>query len=184
MRRNLCQSASVIILALAVIGSFTKAKAQELPDEAALPKEKGAWVVDLFIHSNNSNGYAAAMPNNTRILVQSDGSVFRRRITQYRQFSNDSGWCRVIYDMKDIKPVQTAISKYKPGVWNESYGTLPNALAPFGSIAVTVRGANGKIIENKIKLLRFNNLPAGLTELYNAVNDAGDLALSDCSGKK
>jgi hypothetical protein len=41
-------------------------------------------VVDLFYHSNVINGFAAANPNNTRILVQSDGSVFRRMIIQYR----------------------------------------------------------------------------------------------------
>jgi hypothetical protein len=77
------------------MGSFSSIEAQiGLPDEAALPAGKDAWVIDQFYHSNVINGYAAANQNNTRILVQSDGAVFRRRIIQYSQFANDSGWCR------------------------------------------------------------------------------------------
>jgi hypothetical protein len=48
----------------------------DLPDAAALPDGKGAWVIDQFYHSNVINGFAAANPNNTRILVQSDVLFF------------------------------------------------------------------------------------------------------------
>src|SRR5829696_6601057 len=96
--KNRLRAIALSIIAIAIIvgcGGLSSAKAQiPLPDAAALPEGKGAWVVDLFYHSNVINGYAAANPNNTRILVQSDGSVFRRMIIQYREFENDSGWCQ------------------------------------------------------------------------------------------
>ncbi len=173
-------------MTLAVIfsGGLIKIQAQDLPDAAALPDGKGAWVADLFVHSNVINGYASAMPNNTRILVQSDGTVFRRKIIQYREFANDSGWCQDKFTVEEMKPTRTAIEKFKPGTWKDNYGPLPNALAPFGSVTITMRSANGKAVDYAIKLFRFDNLPAGLADLFNKVSDAGDLAFSNCGGNK
>ena len=175
---------SVLILAIAIItgcGSITPAKAQiGLPDAAALPEGKGAWVVDLYYHSNVINGYAAANPNNTRILVQSDGSVFRRMIIQYREFENDSGWCQDRFTAEEMRNVRAAVGKFKPSIWKEIYGPLPNALSPFGTVSVIDRDVNGKAVDHTIKLFRFDNLPAELLDLVDRTWDAGNLAFSNC----
>jgi hypothetical protein len=178
------QTISLIILTLAIIagcGSFASIKAQiGLPDEAALPAGKGAWVIDQFYHSNVISGLAAASQNNTRILVQSDGTVFRRRIIQYSQFANDSGWCRDQFTNEEMRDVRTAIGKFKPHIWKDYYGPLPNSLAPFGSISIIMRNPNGEAVDFAIKLFQFDNLPADLAALLNKVGEAGDLAFSNC----
>ncbi len=186
------RAASLGILALVIIGgfgSFTSAIAQisVLPDAAALPEGKGAWVIDQFYHSNVINGFAPSTTNNTRILVQSDGSVFRRRVIQYSQFANDSGWCQDRFTNEEMLAVRAAIGKYRPNIWKDYYGPLPNSLAPFGSVNLTWRNENGKAFDFTIKLYRFDNLPDGLVDLLNKVGEAGDLAFSNCqkqSGKK
>jgi len=181
---NMYQTIRLAILAMTVIagyGSFTSAKAQiALPDAAALPEGKGAWVVDLFYHSNVINGYAAANPNNTRIIVQSDGSVFRRMIIQYREFENDSGWCQDRFTAEEMRNVRAAVGKFKPSIWKEIYGPLPNSLSPFGTVSVIDRDVNGKAIDHTIKLFRFDNLPAELLDLVDRTWDAGNLAFSNC----
>ena len=190
--RRTFRAVSLGILALAIIGgagSFTSANAQisVLPDAAALPEGKGAWGIDQFYHSNVINGFAPSTTNNTRILVQSDGSVFRRRVIQYSQFANDSGWCQDKFTSEEMRDVRVAIGKYKPNIWKDYYGPLPNSLAPFGSVNLTWRDANGKAVDYTIKLFRFDNLPDTLVDLLNKVGEAGDLAFSNCqkqSGKK
>ena len=176
------RTTAITILVLAIIAGvgFASIEAQDLPDAAALPAGKGAWVIDQFYHSNVINGYAAANPNNTRILVQSDGTVFRRRIIQYREFANDSGWCQDRFTNEEMRDVRAALAKFKPGVWNANYGPLPNSLSPFGSVTITVRNAEGKAIDHVVKLFRFDNLPEDLVNLLNKVGEAGDLAFSNC----
>lgn len=156
----------------------------ELPDVAGLPEGKGAWVIDQFYHSNVINGFAPSTTNNTRILVQSDGTVFRRRVIQYSQFANDSGWCQDKFTGEEMRGVRTAIGKYKPNIWKNYYGPLPNSLAPFGSVNLTWRDANGKAVDFTVKLFRFDNLPEGLVDLLNKVGEAGDLAFSNCQKPK
>jgi len=177
------QTIAINIFMLTLIagcGSFILVEAQDLPDEAALPAGKGAWVIDQFYHSNVIKDYAAATTNNTRILVQSDGIVFRRRIIQYSTFANDSGWCRDQFTNEEMRGVRAAIGKFKPGIWQDYYGPLPNSLSPFGSVTITMRDANGKAVDYAIKLFRFDNLPADLVNLLNKVGEAGDLAFSNC----
>lgn len=187
MRMSLYQLLRILTLTIITGGCFTFSHAQDLPDAAALPEGKGAWVIDQFYHSNVINGFAAATQNNTRILVQSDGTVFRRRITQYREFANDSGWCQDKFTDEEMLGVRAAIGKFRPGVWREDYGPLPNSLAPFGSVTITTRNTSGKAVDHGIKLFRFDNLPPSLVDLLNKVGEAGDLAFSNCqkqSGKK
>ena len=183
------RAVSLSILALAIIGgagSFTSVSAQiiELPDAAALPEGNGAWVIDQFYHSNVINGFAPSTTNNTRILVQSDGMVFRRRVIQYSQFANDSGWCQDKFTNEEMRGVRAAIGQYKPNIWKDYYGPLPNSLAPLGSVNMTWRDANGKAVDFKIKLFRFDNLPESLVDLLNKVGEAGDLAFSNCQKPK
>ncbi len=151
-----------------------------LPDAASLPDGKGAWVIDQFYHSNVINGFAAANPNNTRILVQSDGSVFRRRIIQYREFANDSGWCQYRFTNEEMRGVRAAFGKFNSNIWKEYYGPLPSSLAPFGSVNLTWRDDSGKAVDYTIKLFRFDDLPVDLVNLLNKVGEAGDLAFSNC----
>ena len=178
--RVICLSILAITI-FAGCGSLASVQAQiELPDAAALPEGKGAWVVDLFYHSNVINGFAAANPNNTRILVQSDGIVFRRMIIQYREFANDSGWCQDRFTDEEMRDVRAAIGKFKPSIWNDVYGPLPSSLAPFGTVTVVVRDTNGKAVDHTIKLFRFDNVPADLMYLVDKVWEAGGLAFSNC----
>lgn len=178
--RDVCLS----VFAMAVLvgaGGLVSVQAQiGLPDAAALPEGKGAWVVDLFYHSNVISGYAAANPNNTRILVQSDGSVFRRMIIQFREFANDSGWCQDRFTAEEMRDVRAAVAKFRPDIWKELYGPLPNSLAPFATVSVIVRDKNGKAVDNTIKLFRFDTVPADLMLLVDKVWEAGGLAFSNC----
>ena len=169
-------------LAITCGGIFASANAQmiELPDAAGLPVEKGAWVIDQFYHSNVVNGFAPSTTNNTRILVQSDGVVFRRRVIQYSEFANDSGWCQDRFTIEEMSGVRAAIGRYRPNIWKEYYGPLPNSLAPLGSVNLTWRDANGKAVDFTIKLFRFDDLPESLVDLLNKVGEAGDLAFSNC----
>lgn len=174
-----------ILLAAAVLaGGMASAKAQGLPDAAALPEGKGSWVIDQFYHSNVINGSTSAIPNNTRILVQSDGMVFRRKIIEYGEFVNDSGWCQDRFTNEEMRDVRSAIGKFKPGVWKDNYGPLPNSLSPFGNVDITFRTENGKAVNYLVKLFQFNDLPADLVNLLNKVGEAGDLAFSNCQKSK
>ncbi|MEQ1763404.1 MAG: hypothetical protein ABL984_09700 [Pyrinomonadaceae bacterium] len=146
-----------------------------------MPEGKGAWVIDQFYHSNVINGYAPATTNNTRIVVQSDGSVFRRRVIQYSQFANDSGWCQDKFTNEEMRAVRGAMGTFKPNTWKDYYGPLPNSLSPFGSVNLTWRTADGKAVDYTIKLFRFDNLPVDLVNLLNKVGEAGDLAFSNCT---
>ena len=182
--KNMLRVTYLSILSITIIascGSLTSAQPQiQLPDAAALPEGKGAWVVDLFYHSNVINGFAAANPNNTRILVQSDGSVFRRMIIQYREFANDSGWCQDRFTAEEMRNVRAAVAKFRPDIWKDFYGPLPNSLAPFGTVSVTVRDKNGKAVDHTIKLFRFDSVPTDLMYLVDKVWEAGGLAFSNC----
>jgi hypothetical protein len=176
------------ILAAAILvgfGSLASVRAQiGLPDAAALPEVKGAWVVDLFYHSNVINGFAAANPNNTRILVQSDGTVFRRMIIQYREFANDSGWCQDRFTAEEMRNMRAAVGKFRPDIWKDVYGPLPTSLAPFGTVSVIVRDANGKAVDNTIKLFRFDTVPPDLMYLVDQTWAAGALAFSNCQNSR
>ena len=184
---NFYQTMAKSIFTLIIIagcGSLALIGAQELPNTAALPDGKGAWVIDQFYHTNIINGSASAIPSNTRILVQSDGTVFRRRIIQYSPFANDSGWCQDKFTNEELHQVSGAIGKFKPEIWEDYYGPLPNSLSPFGSVTITRRDAKGKAVDYAIKLFRFDNLPNDLLDLLNKVGEAGDLAFSNCQKSK
>lgn len=185
-RNRLYRTIAINVFIMAIIsgcGNLFLVGAQDLPDEAALPAGKGAWVIDQFYHSNVINGYTAANQNNTRIIVQSDGTVFRRRIIQYREFANDSGWCRDKFTVEEMRDVRASIAIFKPGIWQNNYGPLPNSLAPFGSVTITMRNADGRAVDYAVKLFRFDNLPEDLVNLLNRVGEAGDLAFSNCRNK-
>src|SRR4051812_9359142 len=93
-----------ILFAVALLcGGLASAAAQGLPDAAALPEGKGAWVIDQFYHSNVINGSTSGIPNNTRILVQSDGMIFRRKIIEYGEFANDTGWCQDRFTNEEMR---------------------------------------------------------------------------------
>ncbi|MEO5860088.1 MAG: hypothetical protein ABIR33_14205 [Pyrinomonadaceae bacterium] len=173
---------SLIKLFLVCTGSLASINAQiaELPDAAGLPEGKGAWVIDQYYHSSVINGSASATPNNTRILVQSDGRVFRRRVIQYSQLANDSGWCQDKFTDEEMRAVRNSMRTFDRNIWKDNYGPLPNSLAPFGSVNFTWRASDGKAVDQTIKLFRFDNLPTDLVALLNNVGEAGDLAFSNC----
>ena len=53
---NKAISKTILVLAIIAGGNFVSIEAQDLPDAAALPAGKGAWVIDQFYHSNVING--------------------------------------------------------------------------------------------------------------------------------
>lgn len=187
MKNYSYQFKNVNILLLFCIMCFAclhSVQAQDLPEAAALPEGRDAWVINYFFHSNLIKGYAAAMPNDTRVIVQSDGVVFHRRTIQHRLFKNDSGWCQAQLSETEMKTIRAAMRKYRPNAWKNNYGPLPNALAPFGVMTITIPNAQDKAVGYTTKFLRFDTLPADLTNVLGLVADAGNLAFSKCGKDK
>lgn len=173
-----------LIFVLFVFGlsaAVSSVRAQEIPAGAALPEGRSAWVINYFLHANSIRGYAGAMQNDTRVIIQSDGVVFFRRTIQYRTFKNDSGWCQEQFPAADMRRVAAAMRAFRPNVWKASYGPLPNALAPFGVMTITKPNARDEAVGYTTKFLRFDTLPADLKKLLDEIADAGNVAFSRCT---
>ncbi len=170
---------SLSILALAIIagcGNVAAIRAQiSLPDSAALPDGKGAWVVEQKFKTSIGGSY---LPGYIYVVIQSDGVVFQRKF--FLDGRPAIPWCQDKFTAAEMREPSEAVAKSKAGTWDPNYGPFVNALVPFRALTLTMRDPNGKIVEYKTTLWRFYDLPSGLANLTNAIDAAGDLAFSNC----
>ena len=167
------------MLALAVVmvlAGIRQTSAQWLPDEARLGDAAGSWVVDQNYKTSIGGAYTLGY---IRVLVQSDGTVFHRKFFDSGQPATP--WCLAQFTAEEMKKMRGAVAISKPSVWASGYGQWINIYAPFRVLVITRRGPKGEVSEYQTRLFRFNELPADVSALSNATDDAGTLAFGKCA---
>jgi hypothetical protein len=166
----------LVLGVLAICGDAITVRAQlSLPDAAALPDGKGAWVLEQKFKTSIGETYLLGY---VYIVIQSDGIVFHRKF--FEDGRPALPWCQDKFTDTEMREPANAIAKSKAGTWEPSYGSFINLMAPYRALTLTMRDVNGKVVEYKTTLWRSSDLPSGLADLITAIDTAGDIAFSNC----
>lgn len=179
MPDNKSRTIKRIILALMMIalsGGFVSTQAQVIPDEVRLPDAKGSWMI---FQDNKTSIGGAYLPGHIYVIAQSDGKVFHRKFLDSLQPATP--WCQDNFTTEGMRDIKSAVASSKPETWDSVYGPFLSILGPYRAVRLFIRDANGKSVEYKTTLFRFHDIPAGLADLLNATDAAGDLAFSRCA---
>ncbi len=179
MPENKSRTIKPVVLALMIIagfGNLVSIKAQVIPDEVRLPDGQGAWMI---FQDNKTSIGGAYLPGHIYVIVQSDGKVFHRKYFETLQPATP--WCHEQFTAEEMRNIRSAVANAKPGTWDAVYGPFLSTLGPYRAFRLFIRDASGKSVESKTTLFRFYDIPAGLADLLNATDAAGNLAFSNCA---
>jgi hypothetical protein len=149
---------------------------QQLPDEATMPDGNGAWVIEQKFKNSIGGPY---LPGITYVIIQSNGVVFHRKF--FDVGTPATPWCQDKFTVKEMSDIRGGIAISKPAGWDASYGPFLSILGPFRALTLTMRTSQGKLVVYKTTLWRFYELPADIAKIVNAVDDAGNLAFTNCA---